>query len=61
MKGAKIVFLVYDVTNMESFQNITEWYKKLDKANSGTAPIGKILDIFLIKLKNNCDRKRLLN
>jgi len=43
MKGAKIVFLVYDVTNMESFQNITEWYKKLDMENSGTARIGVLI------------------
>ena len=35
MKNVKIIILVYDVTNMESFQNIAEWYKKLENANSG--------------------------
>ena len=48
MKGAKIVILVYDVTNMESFQNITEWYKKLETANSGNALNGIYYTIILL-------------
>lgn len=49
MKNVKIIILVYDVTNMESFQNIAEWYKKLENANSGKelhgALIGNKLDL----------------
>lgn len=27
--------LVYDVTNMESFENISKWHKKIEKDNKG--------------------------
>ncbi|XP_066917295.1 intraflagellar transport protein 27 homolog [Clytia hemisphaerica] len=43
MKDAKIIVLVYDVTNIDSFENLSEWYKKLEAANNGKTLHGAII------------------
>jgi Ras family. len=52
MQEVKILLLVYDVSNRESFENITEWYKKVEAVNPGQTIYGKLKIIYEnIKLK----------
>lgn len=42
-KGAQGIFIVYDVTNRKSFENIEQWLKNIDKYSYSDSNIVKIL------------------
>lgn len=43
LKQVKVIVLVYDVTNMQSFENISQWYKKIETENPGGALPGVLI------------------
>jgi len=50
-RNVHAVVLVYDVTKMSSFQNLTHWISELNMYQGNCAEISKIL------VGNKCDRK----
>ena len=46
-KGAKIIFLVYDVTNLNSFKNIKNWMKDIEDF--------KKEKVYIVLVGNKCD------
>lgn len=46
LKDANLVILVFDSTNLDSFQNLSEWYSLVKKANQNKALPGTIIKRF---------------
>ena len=46
-KGSNGCFIVYDITNMESFENIDKWYTDIEKVAN--------IDITIVIVGNKCD------
>ena len=46
-KGSKIIFLVYDVTNLNSFKNIKNWMKDIEDFNKEK--------VYIVLVGNKCD------
>ena len=46
-KGSKIIFLVYDVTNLNSFKNIKNWMKEIEDF--------KKEKVYIVLVGNKCD------
>ena len=47
-KGSSIIFLVYDVTNLNSFKNIKNWMKNIEDFNKEK--------VYIVLVGNKCDR-----
>ena len=46
-KGSRIIFLVYDVTNLNSFKNIKNWMKNIEDFNKEK--------VYIVLVGNKCD------
>ena len=47
-EGSNIIFLVYDVTNLNSFKNIKNWMKNIEDFNKEK--------VYIVLVGNKCDR-----